>query len=400
MLRAKFITAILLVSILAFSTGCDSYATKKAAAKLRWEKATARAKVPAARGLFENGRIDDAEKTLQQCLEINPEVAEAHLLMGRIHFVRGSLTQALDSLHLAVKLDNKLDKAWYLLAAVSQQNNQPQKAIEYFNKAMSLEPANVDYITAVAETYVAQGRHNKALGLLKDKARLLPRRAELKIAAADVLNRLGKTRDAIAMYNQALLLKPGDPDITEALAYCYIMGRQWANAAKMLEGLVAKSVDPEKEAYLQLLAVCSMSEREYGKAVTYYDQLSVTRRDDVELWLQMGQAALGAGAPNRAYTCAARALALRSAWPDAIALKACAQYLSADYAAAIKTFGRITSNERIGAFAWTMTGRCYQQLGQTIRARRAYEKAASLNPESELLSLLMKRAERTQDRKS
>jgi len=47
-----------------------------------------------------------------------------------------------------------------------------------------------------------------------------------------------------------------------------------------------------------------------------------------------------------------------------------------------------------------MTGRCYQQLGQTIRARRAYEKAASLNPESELLSLLMKRAERTQDRKS
>ena len=395
MLRTKFITAILLVSILAFSTGCDSYATKKAAAKLRWEKTTAKAKVPAARGLFENGRIDDAEKTLQQCLEINPEVAEAHLLMGRIHFVRGNLTQALDSLRLAVKLDNKLDKAWYLLAAVSQQNNQPQKAIEYYSKAMALKPANVDYITAVAETYAAQGRHNKALGLLKDKARLFPRRPELKVATADVLNRLGKTQDAIAMYNQALLLKLGDRDITEALAYCYIMDKQWTNAAKMLEELVAESVDTQKEAYLQLLAVCSMNEREYGKAITYYDRLSVTHRDDAELWLQMGQAALGVAAPNRTYACAARALALRPAWPDAIALKACAQYLSADYAAAIKTFKRITSNERIGAFAWTMTGRCYQQLGQTVRARRAYEKAAHLNPESELLSLLMKQAERT-----
>lgn len=395
MLRTKFITATLLVSILAFSTGCDSYATKKAAAKLRWEKTTAKAKVPAARGLFENGRIDDAEKTLQQCLEINPEVAEAHLLMGRIHFVRGNLTQALDSLRLAVKLDNKLDKAWYLLAALSQQNNQPQKAIEYYSKAMALKPANVDYITAVAETYAAQGRHNKALGLLKDKARLLPRRPELKTATADVLNRLGKIPDAIAMYNQALLLKPGDSGITEALAYCYIMDKQWTNAAMMLEELVAESVDPQKEAYLQLLAVCSMNEREYGKAVTYYDRLSVTRRDDAELWLQMGQAALGAAAPKRTYACAARALALRPAWPDAIALKACAQYLSADYAAAIKTFKKITSNERIGAFAWTMTGRCYQQLGQTVRARRAYEKAAQLNPESELLSLLMKQAERT-----
>jgi tetratricopeptide (TPR) repeat protein len=384
-----------LVSILAFSTGCDSYATKKAAAKLRWEKTTAKTKVPAARGLFENGRIDDAEKTLQECLEINPEVAEAHLLMGRIHFVRGNLTQALDSLLLAVKLDNKLDKAWYLLAAVSQQNNQPQKAIEYYSKAMSLKPANVDYITAVAETYAARGQYAEAVTLLETKSKLLPGSVELKVVSADVLNRRGNTEQAIVLYNRALLLKPGDPDITEALAYCYIIDKQWARAAKMFEELVADADNARKTDYLQLLAMCCMNAGDYGKAVTYYDRLSVTRRDDAELWLQMGQAALGAAAPKRTYACADRALALRPAWPDAIALKACAQYLSADYAAAIRTFKKITSNERIGAFAWTMTGRCYQQLGQTVRARRAYEKAAHLNPESELLSLLMKQAERT-----
>jgi tetratricopeptide (TPR) repeat protein len=242
--------------LLTTCTGCDSYATKKAAAKLRWEKATARAKVPAARDLFENGNIDEAEKTLQRCLEINPEVAEAHLLMGRIHFAHGNLMQALDSLHLAVKLDNKLDKGWYLLAAVSQQNNQPQEAIEYYNKAMSLEPVNIDYITAVAEIYVAQGQHEQALALLKNRARLLPRRVELKTTAADVLNRLGKTKDAIAMYDQALLLKPGDHDITEALAYCYIMDRQWPSAAKMLEELVAKSVDPEKRSKQSIYLRC------------------------------------------------------------------------------------------------------------------------------------------------
>ena len=86
MLRTKFVTAILLVSILALSTGCDSYATKKAAAKLRWEKTTAKAKVPAARGLFENGmelartcraRLEEVEQRVTQLLQTENGEEEA-----------------------------------------------------------------------------------------------------------------------------------------------------------------------------------------------------------------------------------------------------------------------------------------------------------------------------------
>jgi len=395
MFKMKLITAISLVSILALSTGCESYAEHKEAATLRWKKATAKAMIPVARGQLENGRLDEAEKTLQECLEVDPEVAEAHLLMGKVHLARARMTQASDSLHSAVKLDASLDSAWYLLAAIAQQNRQSNKALEYYDKAMSLKPDNVDYIIAVTETFTARGQYAQAITMLEAKSKLLPGSVELKVASADVLNRLGKTEQAIMLYNRALLLKPGDPDITEALAYCCIIDKQWARAAKMFEKLVAEADNARKTDYLQLLAMCCMNAGDYGKAVTYYDQLSITNRDDPELWLQMGQAALGVDAANRAYACAARALALRPAWPDAVALKACAQYLGADYTAAIKTFKRITSNKRIGAFAWTMTGRCYQQLGQAARAKKAYEKAARLSPGSELLSLLMEKHRRT-----
>jgi len=388
MLRTKVIPAILLVSILALSGGCETHAQRKEAATLRWKKATAKAKIPVARGQLENGKLDEAEKTLQECLEVNPALAEAHLLMGRIHLARANLTQASDSLNQAVELDSNLDPAWYLLAGIAQQNAQPQKAMEYYNRAMSLKPANTDYIIALAEAYASRGRYDDALNLLEYKTKLLPDRVQLKIASADVLSRLGKTEQAITLYNQALLLKSGDRDVTEALAYCYIMLKQWDRAAKMFEDLSDNAQDTQKNDYLQLLAMCCMNAGDYGKAVTYYDRLSVNQRDDPEIWLQMARAALGAGASKRAYACAARALVLRPGWPDAVVVKACAQYLSADYTAAVKTFKRITSDKKIGAFAWTMTARCYKQLGQTARAKKAYDRAVRLDPDSELLSLL------------
>jgi len=388
MLRTKLVPAILLLSVLTFSTGCESYAQKKQAATLRWAKATATAKLPAARGQLENGRIDEAEKTIIECLEVNPDLAEAHLLMAKIHLARANLIQASDSLNKAVELDGTLHSAWYLLAVIAQQNAKPQKAIEYYNLAMSLDLDNTDYIIAVSEAYAAQGRYEDALNLLEFKTRLLPNQLRLKIASADVLSRLGKNEQAIILYKQALLLKPGNRDITEALAYCYIMIKQWDNAAKMFEDLIDNTEDARKTDYLQLLAMCCMNAGDYGKAVTYYDRLSIDRRDDPKLWLKMARAAIGVGASKRAYACAARALALRPAWPDAVAVKACAQYLNADYTAAVKTFKRITSDKKIGAFAWTMTARCYKQLGQTARAKKAYDKAARLDPDSELLSLL------------
>jgi tetratricopeptide (TPR) repeat protein len=388
MLRTKLIPVILLVSILTFSTGCETHAQKKEAATLRLAKATAKAKVPVAQGLFENGRIDEAEKTISECLEVNPDIAEAHLLMGKIYLARADLTRAADSLNQAVNLDKALAPAWYLLAVVAQQNAQPQKALEYYNMAMSLDPANTDYIIALGEAYAAQGRYDDALNLLEYKTELLPNRVRLKIASADVLSRLGKTEQAIILYNQALLLKSGDPDITEALAYCYIMNKQWDRAAEMFEELTDNVEEAQRADYLQLLALCCMNAGDYSKAFAYYDRLSIDQRDDPELWLQMGRAALGAGASKRAYACAARALTLRPGWPDAVAVKACAQYLNADYTAAVKTFKGITSDKTIGAFAWAMTARCYRQLGQTAREKKAYEKAAQLKPDSELLSLM------------
>jgi tetratricopeptide (TPR) repeat protein len=390
MLKIRLITAVLLVSILALSAGCDSHAQKKQAAQLRWEQVTAKAKMPVARNFLDEGKIADAEKIIIRCLKADPEMPEVHLLMGRVHMAYGRIPQAEKSLTTAVELDSNCHHGWYLLAGIAMRNKQPAQALDYYNRAVLLAPANTDYIISLAEIHAARGDSDSGLALLQEKIELFPHKLPLKVAAANILHRMGNTTQAILMYNQAFLLNSADPEIIESLGYCYITNRQWSHAAKMFEKLIADSDDVQKTDYLQLLAMCSMNAGEYGKATSYYNRLSVEQRDNPELWLQMGQAALGADSPVRALTCANRALMLRPAWEDAIALKGCALYLSGDYSSAVENFKKITSKQNYGGFAWFMLARCYQQFGETAQARKAYEKAFDLNPESKLITLLAK----------
>jgi tetratricopeptide (TPR) repeat protein len=388
----KRITIILLplVSII-FCVGCESYESKKQAAYDRWEKTSAKAKISVATELFEDGRVEQAKDTAEECLQTAPELAEAHLLLGRICSVQGRSVESKESLQNALKLDESLDKAWFCLASIAQQENQLEIARQSYEKALLLKPDNADYVIALAEIDIAQGRYQNALELLTNKTRLFPDNVTLRIATADILGRMGKTKEAIKIYNQALLLEPNNKSVNEAIAYCYITDQQWEKAVKTFEKLIGNTVDSGKKAtYLNILAMCSMNAGQYGRAVKYYDQLSVEQRENPQIWLQMGQAALGIEAPKRALACAARALDLQPGWPDAIALKGCAQYLDDDYDSAIKTFGKITSDKNMAGFAWLMTGRCYKQLGQTDLADKAFQNAAELGHDSKLITLLMK----------
>lgn len=388
--RRIFLVAIAGLSVLSLLGGCTPYVEKKRAAKMKWDKVSARAKVKVAADLFANGRYEDAYSTVRECLASDPGLAEGHLLVGKIHYVYGRLGESESSLIKAVGYNDQLDEGWYWLGEIAQSEKTPAEALEYFDRAIALKPANTDYIVAVVKSYAAMGRYEEALDLLEKKMEILPGNTVLKVTSADISQRLGRTDEAILLYRQAMLLKPDSVDISESLGYCYITQQKWNEAARMFERVSAEAEGDKKKACLELLAVCSMNGGQYGKAVGYYNQLSVDQRNNENLWLQMGQAALGANAPRRAAACAARALALRPGWDDAIALKGCAQYLNNDYDTAIRTFSAITTSKKTGGFAWLMSGRCYQQLGQRSLADKAYHNASQLNPDSKLVTLLSK----------
>jgi tetratricopeptide (TPR) repeat protein len=396
MLRKTIIAMVM--AALAVCAGCESQAQSRKAAKQRWEMTSAQIKLTLAEQQYEQGDYEKAAQTLQGCLageSVNPQ---ARVLYGKLLLASGRRYEAIEQLRAALKSDERLDEGWYWSGVAAQEERDYQEAYKHYEKALSLEPANVDYILAAAEAQVAQGNYSQAEELLTEKMAALPRDVSLKIAAADLMCRLGDSEGAIELYKRAMLMTSDDGDIAESLGYCYALSDKWDEAAEIFSRLVEQCKDEQrKKSYLEMMALCSMNCAQYSRAVSCYSRLSVDERGNAEIWMKMGQAALGAGAANRAFMCGQKALSLRPGYADAIALTGCAQYAGGNYTGAAESFEKIAADSKNAGFSWLMRARCYEQLGQIKKAERAYKKALEANPQSELASFLA-RGRDTQER--
>jgi tetratricopeptide (TPR) repeat protein len=373
------------------SVGCESHSENKKLAQEQWEKASAGIKLNLAQQKYDNNCFDEAGKIVSECVIADPDNAKAHLLYGKLLLAGDKGTEAVRELQLAVELNERLDEGWYWLGLATQGLEQGRQALLYYEKALALDHDNIDYILAVAEAYTEEEQLQEAMELLEEKMAVMPREVSLKAAAADLMWRLGKNERAIELYKQAMLMKGDDSNIAEALGYCYLFSSRWSEGAEIFNKLVKQCHDEQKKKlYLQAAALCNVNCAQYDRAVNCYNELSVEERDNVEIWVKMGQAALGAGVAERAFMCGERALALQPGNADAIALTGCAQYSMGYYTAAIKSFEKISSDEKNGAISWLMRARCYEQLGQRDKAGQAYKKALEIKPDSELGDFLAK----------
>lgn len=389
MLRKAIIVTAIIICL--GSVGCESHSRSKKLATERWDKASAGIKLNIAQQKYENNNFDEARKVISECITADPNNAQAHLLYGKLLLAGDKEIDAVRELQLAVELDEKLGEGWYWLGLANERQKRNQQALFYYDKALSLNPANIDYILAVAGTYAEQEKPEEAIKLFEEKIAAMPREVSLKVAAADLMWRFGENERAIELYRQAKLMKSDDSVIAEALGYCYLFSGRWSEGAEVFSELTERCEDEQqKELYLQVAALCNVNCAQYDKAVNCYNELSVKERDNAEIWVKMGQASLGAGKAEGALMCGERALMLKSGDADATILVGCAQYSLGDYTAAIKNFEKTASDEKNGGVSWLMRARCYEQLGLDDEAGRAYKKAMEIEPHSKLGDLLAK----------
>lgn len=375
---SRFKAFLAIVVIVTLVAGCETpQQQNKKAAAARWEKMSARIKIPVAQEQFDNGKYNDAAKTIGECLKADPNLPQAHLLAGKILFAQGQTAASLNQLQKTIALDDKLDDAWYWLGIVNEDQKQIANALDDYQKALNLNSNNVNYILAYVRACIALDKEDEALAFIQEKVAVLPAEVDLKAKCADLLNRKQKYDQAIALYEQAVLLDPQRLDIAESLGYCCIIAGHWSQAADVFTKLIASCSDGDKkEIYLQLLGTCQVNAGQYGGAINSFSKLS--RRDNPQIWLRMGQAALGAGDADRAYACSMRALALQPGYPDAIAVKGSAEYLKKNYNDAVKSFEQIISAPQHASFAKTMLARCYQHIDDE-KAHQAAQKNRDAN---------------------
>jgi tetratricopeptide (TPR) repeat protein len=358
--------------------GCGSHAKKKAAMIARWEESSAFAKLPLAEELAVNERYADAEEIVARCIKAVPLSPKAHYVMGKLHLIQSRNAAAQESLNLAIKYDVEMDEAYFMLGVISESEGFGEQALEYYSKAMELKPSSHDYVIASAELYAVGGDYGLAVDLLRAKSNQLYAGAEFKVALAEMLVRQGEVSEAITVYKKLLLIGGDQSEYLSSLGYCYIINENWSEGAKIFSRLSSNSDGSKLDTYTEMLGMCSMNSEDYALAMKCYDRLSVNRRGDVDVWLRMGEAALGSTRPKIALACAKRACALEPGNREAITLAGCAEYLQGDYAKALKTFGQIADESESSSFVRMMVTRCHRHLGSERKSVRTLEESEML----------------------
>lgn len=385
---------VLIAAVLLMTAGCnESAAQKKQAMHDKWRADSAQSKVPLITGMIERGEITQARNMLTQCLKDDADNPHYLLLMGQVEFAEEDYPAARQHFQAAIEGDDQLGPAWHCLGVMETLDRSWDRAIEDYRKACQLEPENTRYVISLSDVLVKTGQGDLAAEMIDNSLRRHAQDMELILALAQIKQQGGRTDQAVGLYEQALLLFGDQPEILSPCAYSYMSQGKWAKATDMFERLLSHYKDhPELyNSTLRSLAACSFNCGNYGRAMSCYDELSVTYRDDADIWLSMAQCALGADDTEKAVYYAKKALKQKAYLPGAHAVLGSCYYLKQDYSQSLDSFHRITDDQELGGFAWFMAGRCYQQLGQTEQASVAYQRAEKLDPDGELITVFLKK---------
>ncbi len=214
----------------------------------------------------------------QAALRVAPESVRALFNFGAACEERGDDASAVGAYEKAIAVWPAFADAHYNLAGVLARQKKLLPAVDHYREALRQQPGNVQYLVNLAHTLTALGRQEEARDLLRRAIGIDPKSAlaytdlgavelaagdsqaalaayreavRLEPANADHLRNLGVAQHeahdpgAVATFRGALLVRPGDPDLLDALGLALLdAGDSEAAAAALRQAVAARPAHP------------------------------------------------------------------------------------------------------------------------------------------------------------
>ena len=164
-----------------------------------------------AESLREQEYHEEALEWYATAIELDPLFGLAYAGMGDTLFHMQRYAEAADRLQEAVRLisDPQMASALHvLLARTAEAQGQPETAEERYKQALDTQPQNPDALKNLISLYFEQERYEETLDLFRALSNVEPGNAELHVNKGIVLDKLGRTDEALRSLDQALSLEP------------------------------------------------------------------------------------------------------------------------------------------------------------------------------------------------
>jgi tetratricopeptide (TPR) repeat protein len=233
---------------------------------------------------FRTGRTREAENTARGLLKSTPDDIEAHQLLGRIYL--RTLSEGQNASHASSPSGNVLGMAiaeFEKIVALQPKNvenrmvlgqlytikHDPKKAEEQFKIAQAMEPDSEEVVLNLARLYAESGDMEQAAKAI-ETVPVADRTAKMEDVLGSTYEQLKRNKEAIAAYQRADGLEPGDPRTLDVLAHALLSDNQLDEALKRYRELA--EADPENPGALVRIGEI---QRRQGK---YEDALATIRK--------------------------------------------------------------------------------------------------------------------------
>ena len=183
----------------------------------------------------------------QKALELDPDLAEAHVARGLAVSLREHFDVAEREFETAMRLDSKLFEAAYYFGWSRMSQGKFAEAAKLLERACALRPDDYQSPTFLARAYASLGMHAESEAAYRRSGRLVEERLDLIpddtracVLGAGTFAILGEVERAAELAKHALAIDPDDPMLLYNVACTYSLLHMTDEALDCLESAVDK----------------------------------------------------------------------------------------------------------------------------------------------------------------
>jgi len=191
--------------------------------------------------------LKQADIASAKALELEPELAEAHVARGLAVSLSKRFEEAESEFETAMRLDPKLFEAAYWFGRALQSEGRFQEAVKMFERASALRPEDYQAPNLLAQAYNSMGMAEqrdvalrKAMKLMQESLALNPDDARACNLLAIAFAIVGEPDKAIEFAERSMAIDPDDPVLLYNVACTYSVLGKHDEAISCLERAVDK----------------------------------------------------------------------------------------------------------------------------------------------------------------
>jgi pentatricopeptide repeat protein len=198
-----------------------------------------------ASALVKQGKMDVADRVIEQMKTISGDSAQLHLLLGEEYYAKGNIAGALEELAEVGTSNSHTLLVHRYAGLLYLQLNKRGEAMREFDRELALSPSDVQAKYYLADVLLAGKDVERGLKLIREVIQDWPQYADARFVLGKALLQRGERAAGIDNLENAVKLDPEKPEFHYQLGQAYVSAGRQAEGRSQIE--IAKQLSKTRD---------------------------------------------------------------------------------------------------------------------------------------------------------